>query len=205
MKKLKSNKVFAIGFQKTGTTSLGKALDILGYQVCGYWEFRKYAELQNLTLDMIRQKAFELTESYDAFKDTPWPIFYQELDRKYPNSKFILVIRDTDSWINSVVNDFCSWDNSIHKLIYGVGHPKVNESVWIERYERHNKEAIDYFKDRPNDFLLLNLKTVKLSGWEKICTFLGEEKPEIEWPHTNKKWQKKNMLFIQKILNKIKS
>ncbi len=28
-------KIFCIGFQKTGTTSLGRALELLGYRVCG--------------------------------------------------------------------------------------------------------------------------------------------------------------------------
>ena len=32
---LRDSKVFCIGFHKTGTSSLGAALKILGYKVCG--------------------------------------------------------------------------------------------------------------------------------------------------------------------------
>jgi Sulfotransferase domain len=163
---MNSNKVFCVGFQKTGTSSLGKALEILGYRVGSYWDFRDYAKVSDLSMDMLQHRAFELAEQYDACKDTPWPILYKELDKRYPNSKFILIIRNTDSWIKSVVSDFGEYDNAIHALVYGVGHPVGHEPIWIERYEKHNAEVQDYFKDRPNDLLILNLNKGEV-GWEK--------------------------------------
>ncbi len=41
--------------------------------------------------------AYELVAQYDAFQDNPWPIIYKGLDVKYPDSKFILMLRDPDS------------------------------------------------------------------------------------------------------------
>ena len=199
---MKSHKLFCIGFQKTGTSSLGKALNILGYRVCGYNPFRTYAQLEDLTWDILLEKAEQLTQEYDAFKDTPWPIFYREFDQKYPNSKFILVIRDTPSWINSAVKDFENYPNYIHQLIYGVPYPQGNESVWIERYERHNREVIDYFKDRSDDFLLLNLDHNEVY-WEKICDFLDLEVPEQQWPKINTRREKKSRLFMKRCLKKL--
>lgn len=140
---------------------------------------------------------------YDAFKDTPWPIFFKEFDEMCPGSKFILVVRNTDSWIKSVVNDFGNYDNEIHKLIYGVAHPSGYEPIWIARYEKHNVEVMDYFKNRPNDFLVLNLSEGR-ANWEKICAFLGKENPNVEWPHANKINQKKLTLFRNRFLDKLK-
>ena len=199
---MKPNKIFGIGFQKTGTSSLGIALDILGYNVCGYNPFRPYANSKDLSSEILLEKCYQLAENHDAFKDTPWPIFYQELDQKYPNSKFILVVRNTSSWIDSTVRDFGEYPNAIHQLIYGVSYPKTNESVWIERYEQHNQEVIDYFQNRSDDFLVLNLSQSELF-WEKICTFLDLEIPNQPWPRANTRMNKKYRLFLNKVLNKL--
>jgi len=67
MTKSNPQKIFVIVFQKTGTTSLGKALEILGYKVCGVVqpgdvspESEKYREKLNYLLDI-----------YNAFQDNP--------------------------------------------------------------------------------------------------------------------------------------
>lgn len=197
-------KVFAIGFQKTGTSSLGKALEILGYRVGGYWPFRDYGNHQNLTYELLLNRAFELVEKYDAFQDTPWPILYQDLDRKYPNSKFILVIRDPDDWIRSVLKDFGHYPNAIHELIYGVPFPEGYESIWIEKYEKHNSDVKKYFKDRPSDLLVMNLNYGE-TCWENLAPFLGKEIPNCPWPHTNKARNKKLRLFLDRNWQKIKN
>ena len=39
---MKNQKVFCIGFHKTGTTSMRDALNILGYKVAGAWKQREF-------------------------------------------------------------------------------------------------------------------------------------------------------------------
>ena len=193
-----SVKVFGLGFHKTGTSSLGKALDILGYRVCGA------IGVHNPKIkEQVHEIAYSLLDKYDAFQDNPWPILYQELDQKCPGSKFILVIRPVESWINSVVTHFDTRDTPMRELIYGIGHPKGNENIYIERYERHNREVIEYFKDRPNDLLVINLKDGNL--WEKICPFLDKEIPSVEFPHVNKKEYKKIQRAFKNIKNNLKN
>ncbi|WP_019507458.1 sulfotransferase family protein [Pleurocapsa sp. PCC 7319] len=191
-------KVFGIGFHKTGTKSLGKALEILGYRVCGSFSIHN----PNLE-EQVHQIADTLVAKYDAFQDNPWPVLYQELDRKYPGSKFILIIRPVDSWINSIVSHFGSRNTHMREWIYGVGHPKGNEKIYIERYERHNAEVIEYFKDRPNDLLVLQLNQDNL--WEKICPFLEKEIPHVEFPHVNKKQNKKLARAVKNIKKNLQS
>ena len=191
-------KVFGIGFHKTGTKSLSKALEILGYKVCGT------VGTNNPNIkEEVHQLAYDLVDKYDAFQDNPWPILYKELDQKYPGSKFILVIRPVDSWIKSIVTHFRTRNSPMRELIYGVGHPKGNEQIYIERYERHNREVIEYFKDRPNDLLVIHLKEGNL--WGKICPFLGKEIPDVEFPHVNKKENKKIARAFKNFKRNIKS
>lgn len=172
-------KVFCIGFHKTGTTSLSVALNILGYRVTGPNGVEDPDIKKN-----VYEMAFELVKQYDAFRDNPWPIIYKELDVRCPDSKFILTIRDSASWIRSQVMHFGLTETPMRKWIYGFGCPQGNEGIYIKRFEKHNQEVTEYFKDRSRNFLLLDL--TKEDGWEKICPFLNKKIPDIPFPHANK-------------------
>lgn len=196
-------KVFGVGFQKTGTTSLGTALSILGYSVCGYAPFRPFATAPDFSMDELKTLAFQLAEEHDAFKDTPWPILYAELDEKFPNSKFILVERTTEKWIESASKDFQKQPNQIHQYIYGVPYPVGNEQVFIDRYLQHNEEVKSYFKDRPDDLLCLHLDKKEVN-WKNLCDFLGFDEPQQPWPHANTMEDKRKLMRSQKIKRNLK-
>jgi sulfotransferase family protein len=168
-------KVFGIGFQRTGTKTLGAALEILGYRVTGPNGHR-----DPKIRETVYQKAFGLVPKFDAFKDNPWPVLYRELDERYPGSKFVLTVRPTDAWIRSAVGHFGTVDRPMEAWIYGVGCPEGNEDVYVERYERHNREVIEYFAERPDDFLVL--RVTEGEGWEKLCPFLGKDVPDVAFP-----------------------
>lgn len=172
-------KVFCIGFHKTGTTSLAVALRKLGYRVTGPNGVHD-PDIDKNALFM----AYDLVKKFNAFQDNPWPVIYKELDAKYPGSKFILTIRDSEHWINSQIRHFGLNETPMRKWIYGVGCPEGNEAVYIQRFEEHNKNVIEYFKDRPQDLLVLDL--AKGDGWKKLCSFLGTDIPNTAFPHANK-------------------
>lgn len=174
-------KVFCIGFQKTGTTSLGKALDLLGYKVCG-----PVGTLDPDFGDKALEIALKYTDKFDAFQDHPWPLLYKELDRLYPGSKFILTTRDPESWLDSVTNFFGPYDDAPDRIwLYGAGSPIGNEQVYLDRYLSHTQEVLEYFKDRPNDLLVMDF--AKGQGWRKLCRFLGKRPPRAKFPHLNKR------------------
>ena len=58
----------------------------------------------------------------------------------------------------------------MRKYIYGVGSPKGNEDIYLKKYTSHNAEVLEYFKNRTNDFLVMDLSNG--DGWEKLCPFL---------------------------------
>lgn len=173
------SKVFCIGFHKTGTTSLEKALELLGYRVTGSFGTRD----PNIA-DKVHDMADELVARYDAFQDNPWPVLYRDMDEKYPGSKFILTMRSPESWISSQVRDFGLRETPMRQWIYGVGCPEGNEDVYVARYERHNREVLEYFRERPDDLLILDLP--RGDGWPELCAFLGEPAPDKPFPHANK-------------------
>lgn len=181
-------KVFGIGFQKTGTTSLGVIFDRLGYRVAGYNEFRHLADRESLGFDEVEALALKIARDVDAAKDSPWPILYQSLDRAFPGSKFILIVRDPEAWIKSAVNDFGDDPNTLRDVIYGSRFPKGNEAAWLARYRCHNREVQDYFADRPNDLLLLRLEDGV--SFEKVCDFLGKPPVGSGVPHANTRLRK---------------
>lgn len=196
-------KVFGVGFQKTGTSSLGIALEDLGYRVASYWQFRDFATDAGVTREKLWGRMKEvLATSFDAGKDTPFPVFYRELDQEFPGSKFILVIRDAEKWYQSALDDFGRHPNEVHRLIYGVPAPAGCKDVWVERYERHNRDVQDYFRGRPNDLLTLRLDAGEV-GWASICPFLGVETPDKPWPHANTKAAKRRLMFWSKVRRKL--
>ncbi len=185
---MKETKVFCIGFAKTGTTTLRKTLKSLGYTVAGYNEFRKFAGRDSVTYDELLDHAINvMTHEFDSCQDTPWSIMYKDLDRAFPGSKFIHVIRDSDAWINSAAGDFDTVQNPIHEVVYGSRAPKGNEAEWQAVYDRHNIEVPRYFAGREDDYLQLRLENL---DFETVCTFVGEEYTGQKLPKANTRLQK---------------
>jgi len=172
-------KVFCIGFHKTGTTSLTAALTRLDYHVTGPNGI-KDPDIEKNVIDMAHQ----LVPKFDAFQDNPWPVIYQELDQHYPNSKFILTLRDPDSWIKSQVKHFGKEVTPMRQWIYGAGCPEGNEEIYLNRFNQHYAEVHEYFKHRPDDLLIMDLR--QGDGWGKLCSFLCKDAPTSSFPHSNK-------------------
>ncbi|MEN0050848.1 MAG: sulfotransferase family protein [Bacteroidota bacterium] len=178
-------KIIGVGFQKTGTSTLRDALKILGYRVK---DTSSRALIPILKGDY--NKILRRIKNYDALEDTPWYMIYKELDARIPNCKFILTIREPESWYNSVSRHIGDLRSAQHEWIYGrnKGLPKDDKTNTINVYNCHNQEVIQYFKDRPHDLLILDF--TKGDQWEKLCQFLGRDIPNTPFPHRNK-WGKR--------------
>jgi hypothetical protein len=172
------SKVFCIGFHKTGTSSLAQALRRLGYRVC----FNLQWNNADLIRDMERV-CFDLAKKYDAFEDNPWPLLYRQLDSWYPEAKFILTRRETDAWYRSAANFFGPQTTLMRQWIYGpeAGSPIGNQVIYCERYDRHNREILEYFADRPDRLAVMDI--TKGDGWPELCAFLDKPVPEAPFPH----------------------
>lgn len=190
-------KVFIIGFQKTGTTSLEHALEYLGYRVYGgdknLMKYENKTELKSYIKDTLK--------SWDAVQDMPWPLFYKELFELYPDAKFILTIRDTEKWIKSVVQYFASIRIPLHQKIYGVPCAEGYEYRYIELYEHYNAEILKYFNDKSN-FLVMELG--RNFDYNTLCGFLNiTHIPDENFPHSRN--NKKRILPKYKLYRCVRS
>ncbi len=169
------NKVIGIGMSKTGTTTLGKCLELLGFTP-HQGHNRKLK--QHLVSGGAVQQILAAAEKYRALEDSPWYLLYRELDEKFPGSKFILTVRK-----DSMTHARSSW---YHGVRAGSRRGELSEHYLADKirvYEEHNRQVMDYFKNRPDDLLVICWE--KGDGWEKLCDFLGVTVPDVALPHEN--------------------
>jgi len=117
-----AQKIFGIGFQKTGTSSLNRALALLGYNAVGGIRInhpKGIAIPPPLTKEKVLPIALARADEADAFSDNPWPLLYRELDAAFASAKFILTYRDPDRWLASMVRHFGDTPSDVMQWIYG--------------------------------------------------------------------------------------
>jgi hypothetical protein len=183
----KINKIFQIGFNKCGTVSLYHFFEDNGLKPI-HWGMGmlattiKYNHNNNLPL----LKGYE---KYDVFTDMEnvhqnlyiHLTHYKELDKQYPNSKFILNLRPIDNWIKSRVNH-PNYLN-VFKQMTGFDEEGVI-NLWKKQWYDHIESVQDYFKDRPNDLLVFDIETEQ----NKLIQFMSEyiELKSTDFGHHNK-------------------
>jgi len=172
-------KIFGIGFHKTGTTSLARALKILGFTVTG----PNGVGDPDISLHALAL-AKSLVTRYDAFQDNPWPILYKELYSWYPDGKFILTVRNPQRWLNSQLRHFGYQTTPMRQWIYGRGCPQGNEQRYLDRYNKHNNDVLDFFKKQNKQICVMNIE--EGDAWDKLCRYLDVPVPARPFPHANK-------------------
>ena len=180
-------KIFGIGFQKTGTSSLDKALQLLGYRAVGGFRInhpKGVALPPPLTNEKVLPLALARAREADAFSDNPWPPLFRELDAAFPEAKFILTLRDPDRWYASALRHFADTPDDVAQWIYGVPYPKGHEARYRAVYAAHNEAVRAHFAARPE--ALLEIDFEQGAGWRELCGFLGVQVPAAPFPHDNK-------------------
>ena len=172
-------KIICIGWHKTGTSTLGDALLDLGYTVTGAREDLAYS-----LLDGDIEPALEVAKNFEALQDVPFAALFKELDKAFPNSKFILTVREEQAWLNSAKKHFKNKNYKLHQWLYGNGVIEGNEDIYLARYRQHYQDIKSYFKDRRDDLLVMNFS--QGDSWETLCSFLNQPIPRKAFPHSNK-------------------
>lgn len=178
-------KIFEVGTKKTGTTSLGDALQGLGFKRKGWtYNLSNQFEASNYTNHDI---LWDTIDNHDVFEDRPWhDIDVKLLDTRYPGSKFILLERDDESWLRSVEN----WENPLINVAQipenytdkrWLGDKEILKQTLLKEKHAKYRYVKRYFKNRPNDLLVMSIK----DGWEPLCEFLNIPIPSIPFPKSN--------------------
>lgn len=201
-------KIFCIGRNKTGTTSIRKIFLELEIPVGAQREAERLAP----DWGVGRYDRIEQYVRYGgiAFQDVPFslPGTFREMDKRFPGSKFILTVRDSaDVWYSSVVR-FQSklfgngrvptkqdlqnatyvrkgWVWKMNRFIHDTPEDDLyNEELLKNSYLKHNADVINYFNNRPAQLLVVNLKDTDAAL--KISEFLDAEQSIEEIPWENK-------------------
>jgi hypothetical protein len=216
-----SIKIIGAGFPRTGTTTLKRSLETLGYkrsyhmkellvnpQMLHFWK----------TLDETGDTDWDaLYANYDATVDFPCYPWYKEHMKRYPDAKVILTVRDFESWYKSVTNTVLTAGpqtpgekiKMMGKLLTSSRARQVVGVIKFFKFKFFTKEFEGQFEDKayaeakwnahieevkrvvPKEKLLIY--DVR-DGWKPLCEFLGVPEPPEPLPHLNKKENFKEML-----------
>lgn len=202
-------KIFIIGRNKTGTTSVAKALADMGFKVAR----QRPAELlledwHNGDFSRIIQ--FCQDSGAQVFGDIPFslPGTYEALDRAFPGSKFILTMRDSpEQWYHSLKSfhtklfgkegklgreelmaaDYVykGWLWQVNQWVYRTPEEDPYDmNILTDHYIRYNESVMHYYRHRKKDLLVLN--PAGMNANERLARFLGIRhtvKKELPWIH----------------------
>ena len=173
-------KIFGIGLSRTGTTSLHCALALLGVPSIHYPAHAAWDWLHG-------RFHSDALVPFDACCDIPTPIYFRQLDRAYPGSKFILTTRAPDAWLDSVERHYATSPPSspqtafrdlLRVAVYGVIN--FHRGRFREVYETHHDAVKRYFAARPGDIIQFDVTSG--DGWSHLCPFVGRPAPDVPFP-----------------------
>lgn len=209
-------KIFCISFQRTGTTSVGKFFEQNGFNVATYYVSKR----NEWSLSWFKGDYQNIFNSIDfksnqVFEDDPWWCmdFYKVLYHQYPNSKFILIERDSDKWFDSMVShsDGRNLGNTYrHSKIYrreseyySLGHENKYSSLidnllplnedhrehYKSIYELKNKEVKEFFREFDSK-RLFNTTLENPDKWHEMAKYFNFKIPHDYEVHANKSKKK---------------
>ena len=186
LRPVKATKVVGIGLPKTGTTTLGYCFRRFGFKHRTFDMDLAYQVKRNNLAPVIEEAT-----KFETFEDWPWFEIYRELDQTFPNSKFILTLRkDAETYVSSLKRHHeregirkegfvkpYYWDE-----VHGVEPAAWDYEKSAQRYNRHNREVLEYFGRRINKDLLV-VCWEHGDGWAKLSGFLNKPMPDEPFPH----------------------
>jgi hypothetical protein len=176
-------RVFGIGLNKTGTSSLDEALRILGYRTLHDGGPRVHDAVRR-AIDDGQPLLSNLDQRIDAFSDVGLlSRRFRMLDAQYPGSRFVHTTRPLDAWLDSRRRHVKR--NIARKAMgkYDGTFLVVDEEKWINEWEVHHERVHAYFAGRDH-FLEIDLTTNP--GWPPLCTLLDVPEPEVPFPWANR-------------------
>jgi len=176
-------KVFCVGFNKTGTSSLHHLFVALGFR-----------SFHGVYSDRVATGRFDdrFFSRYDCFSDGERHDF-RALDQAFPGSRFILLTRRLEDWLVSRMKHVCirrsqgktGWMRKEYER-----DPDEALRQWIRRRQAYHEDVRCYFADRSTDFREFNLCDARSDEErEKIVAelqdFLGLETRRVALPRVN--------------------
>lgn len=186
-------KVVGAGLGRTGTLSMKRALEQLGFGPCHHMiEVFMHPESVPLWIDAGdgRPDWDAIFRDYASMVDYPGARYWRQLAEHYPEAKVLLTLRDPDAWFEST-----------QATIFAPNSPAVNAPPEMKRFfasfigefgERLHDRAFmtDHFR-RHNALVQATIPKERLlvyevgEGWTRLCAFLGVPVPDTAFPSEN--------------------
>lgn len=203
-------KVIGAGLGRTGTESLKKALEQLGFGNCYHmfelmknpehlpeWEKLQRGETPNYEL---------LFKGYQSCTDFPAAIYYREFMQQYPEAKVVLTVRDADKWYDSAAKTIFRKIPAVFMAmlplfglfskmarsylpIHTCAQSVVHEGFFYGR--THDREYTKTIFNAWNEEVKRTVPVERLlvfevkDGWQPLCDFLGVPAPSVPFPRAN--------------------
>ncbi|HEV3312380.1 MAG TPA: sulfotransferase [Chloroflexota bacterium] len=193
-------KVIGAGLGRTGTYSLKLAIEQLGFGPCFHMkELFELPDRAAIFTAAYRGDPVDWEQAFDGFRSTlDWPscTFYDQLARRYPESKVILTTRDPEKWHRSCMDTIAFREGASHDTQEAGDNPvdqMIDAIIWRGTFDRRfdvkdhaisifNRHSQSVIKTVPSDRLLIYQVS---EGWGPLCRFLEVPIPEGPFPHEN--------------------
>ncbi|QYG93710.1 sulfotransferase family protein [Iamia sp. SCSIO 61187] len=208
--------VIGTGFGRTGTLSLKRALDRLGFGPTYHMQealrrpshlraWREYSRTGVIDWD-------EVLGPYRSTVDYPTCLAWRELADRYPGAKIVHTVRDAERWWESTATTIYQGRTVLPHWFRGLYGPagdygEVNERLlWqglfggrfedrdhaIAVYRRHTAEVANGLD--PERLLIFEVA----DGWAPLCRFLGVPEPDEPFPHVNDAaWMRRRITAVR--------
>ena len=153
----KVNKIFCIGFNKTATTAI-----------------HKFFERNNLKSFHNSKWSDVNLNKYRCFSDNGDLHDFEELDKKYPDSLFILNTRSFDKWILSRLKHGYHMSKR-RKEDKNWAYPVTEELInsWVSKRISHYNKILNYFNDKTDKLIILDIEKKDWSNF--LCSVINLE------------------------------
>ncbi len=205
--------IIGAGFGRTGTLSLKKALEILGFGPCYHMQVLLMRPWHWLFWWRVaREKPVNWVRFFRKYRTTvDWPAsrYAEELASLYPEAKLILTVRDPEAWYDSTCRTLYKMKKHFPwwfpNLVTGMQDRIIWDGIFGGRFA-DREHAIAVFREHteqvkqlfpPERLLVWQVE----DGWEPLCRFLGVPVPEgVPFPHLNdsrsyRRWIRLVILF----------
>jgi len=186
-------KIIGSGLGRTGTLSLKRALEQLGFGPCHHMlEVFQHPESVPLWVAAGegRPDWDAIFAGYQASVDYPGCKFWRELAAHYSDAKVIHTVRDPDAWFDSTQATIFAPDRGaadapphlarFFEVLFGDLRPHLQDRPYMIAYFREHSAAVE--REIPKERLLVYRVD---EGWEPLCAFLGVPVPSAPFPLEN--------------------
>lgn len=178
------SRIFNVSHHKCATTSVHRALEILGFQSHHWFEPDHFLQV-HLEGRIVSERS--LREDNTAWNDLPITLMYRALYEAFPSETFLFVRRDPLAWVDSLRRHIVgSWPGElpIHTMVYGypIKASNFDAKVCLRAYDRICQDILEFFHGNPN-FHLIELGNL---SWKTLCKAVGKPEPDVPFPWENK-------------------